>query len=76
MNQPESWLHRAHREGVPIIRLFNSKSALLSVGLNQRGKPAVPVGLTAGRMYFRGARPPAKRLEINRGQQVAATEEV
>jgi hypothetical protein len=31
-------LHRVHREGVPIIRLWNSKSALLSIGLNQKGK--------------------------------------
>ena len=41
MNQPESWLHRAHREGVPILRLWNSKSALLSIGLNQKGKPGL-----------------------------------
>src|SRR5579862_1716765 len=38
MNQPEPWLRRARREGVPILRLWNSKSALLSIGLNQKGK--------------------------------------
>jgi hypothetical protein len=41
MNQQESWLHRARREGVPILRLWNSKSALLSIGLNQKGKPGL-----------------------------------
>jgi hypothetical protein len=40
-NQPGSWLHRARREGLPIIRLWNSKSALLSIGLNQKGKPGL-----------------------------------
>jgi hypothetical protein len=41
ISQPETWLHRVHREGVPIIRLWNSKSALLSIGLNQKGKPGL-----------------------------------
>lgn len=41
MHEPESWLHRARREGVPILRLWNSKSASLSIGLNQKGKPGV-----------------------------------
>jgi hypothetical protein len=41
MSQPETLLHRVQREGVPIIRLWNSKSALLSIGLNQKGKPGL-----------------------------------
>jgi hypothetical protein len=41
MTEPESWLHRARREGVPILRLRDSKSALLSIGLNQKGKPGL-----------------------------------
>jgi hypothetical protein len=41
MKQPESWLHRAQREGVPVLRLWNTKSALLSIGLNQKGKPGL-----------------------------------
>jgi hypothetical protein len=41
MNNQPSWLHRARREGVPILRLWNSKSALLSIGLNQKGKPGL-----------------------------------
>jgi hypothetical protein len=41
MTQQETWLHRVHREGVPIVRLWNSKSALLSIGFNQKGKPGL-----------------------------------
>jgi hypothetical protein len=41
MGQQETWLHRVHREGVPIVRLWNSRSALLSLGFNQRGKPGL-----------------------------------
>lgn len=41
MSQPETLLHRVHREGVPIVRLWNSHSALLSIGLNQKGKPGL-----------------------------------
>src|ERR1700723_886812 len=41
MTRPETLLHRVHREGVPIIRLWNSKSALLSIGFNQKGKPGL-----------------------------------
>jgi hypothetical protein len=32
---------RMHREGLPIARLWQSNSALLSIGLNQRGKPGI-----------------------------------
>jgi hypothetical protein len=32
---------RVHREGLPIARLWENHSALLSLGLNQRGKPGL-----------------------------------
>jgi hypothetical protein len=32
---------RVHREGLPIARLWENKSALVSLGLNQRGKPGL-----------------------------------
>jgi hypothetical protein len=32
---------RFHREGLPIARLWESKSALVSLGLNQKGKPGL-----------------------------------
>jgi hypothetical protein len=41
MTQPEAWLHRVHREGVPIARLWSSKSAFLSIGFSPRGKPGL-----------------------------------
>jgi hypothetical protein len=41
MSRQETLLQRVHREGVPIVRLWNSKSALLSIGLNQKGKPGL-----------------------------------
>jgi hypothetical protein len=37
----QGFLRRMHREGLPIARLWETKSALLSIGLNQRGKPGV-----------------------------------
>jgi hypothetical protein len=41
MSQAEIFAHRIHREGLPVARLWESKSALLSIGLNQRGKPGL-----------------------------------
>jgi hypothetical protein len=32
---------RVRREGLPVARLFETKSALLHLGLNQRGKPGL-----------------------------------
>jgi hypothetical protein len=32
---------RFHREGLPVARLWETHSALLSLGLNQRGKPGL-----------------------------------
>jgi hypothetical protein len=33
--------HRVHREGLPVARLWENKSALVSLGLNQKGKPGL-----------------------------------
>ena len=41
MSQAEIFARRVHQEGLPVARLFESKSALLSVGLNQKGKPGL-----------------------------------
>jgi hypothetical protein len=41
MGKAEVLAHRIHREGLPVARLWESKSALLSLGLNQRGKPGL-----------------------------------
>jgi hypothetical protein len=41
MSQAEIFARRVHQEGLPIARLFESKSALLSIGLNRRGKPGL-----------------------------------
>jgi hypothetical protein len=37
----EDLVQRAHREGLPVARLWENKSALLHLGLNQRGKPGL-----------------------------------
>jgi hypothetical protein len=37
----EEMARRVHREGVPVARLWENKSALVSFGLNQRGKPGL-----------------------------------
>lgn len=34
-------IQRMHREGLPLAHLWESQSASLSIGLNQRGKPGV-----------------------------------
>jgi hypothetical protein len=41
MSDAETLVRRIHREGLPVARLWDSKSALLSIGLNQRGKPGI-----------------------------------
>jgi hypothetical protein len=41
MGGAEEFARRAHREGLPVARLWENKSALLSLGLNQRGKPGL-----------------------------------
>jgi hypothetical protein len=37
----EEFAHRVHREGLPVARLWENRSALVSLGLNQRGKPGL-----------------------------------
>jgi hypothetical protein len=34
-------VHKAHREGLPVARLFETKSALVHLGLSPRGKPGL-----------------------------------
>jgi hypothetical protein len=41
MSRAEIVARRVHREGLPVARLWESKSALLSIGLNQKGKPGL-----------------------------------
>lgn len=41
MSQAEEFARRVHREGLPVARLWQSHSALVSLGLNQRGKPGL-----------------------------------
>lgn len=41
MGQAEILARRTRREGLPVARLWETKSALLSIGLNQRGKPGL-----------------------------------
>jgi hypothetical protein len=41
MSQAEIFARRVHQEGLPVARLFQSKSALLSIGLNKKGKPGL-----------------------------------
>jgi hypothetical protein len=40
-SRAEEFARRVHREGLPIARLWENKSALLSLGLNKRGKPGL-----------------------------------
>jgi hypothetical protein len=37
----EEFVRRVHREGLPVARLWENHSALVSLGLNQRGKPGL-----------------------------------
>ncbi len=37
----EGFARRVRREGLPIARLWENKSSLVSLGLNQRGKPGL-----------------------------------
>ncbi|HME39816.1 MAG TPA: hypothetical protein VKG63_12760 [Steroidobacteraceae bacterium] len=37
----EEFVQRVHREGLPVARLWENKSALVHLGLNQRGKPGL-----------------------------------
>jgi len=37
----EEFAQRVHREGLPVARLWENKSALVHLGLNQKGKPGL-----------------------------------
>ncbi len=37
----EEFVHRVHREGLPVARLFETRSALLHLGFSPRGKPGL-----------------------------------
>ncbi len=37
----QDFVQRVHREGLPVARLFETKSALLHLGLSPRGKPGL-----------------------------------
>jgi hypothetical protein len=37
----EQFARRVHREGLPIARLWENDQALVSLGLNQKGKPGL-----------------------------------
>jgi hypothetical protein len=37
----EAFANRLHREGLPLARVWENKSAFVSLGLNQRGKPGL-----------------------------------
>jgi hypothetical protein len=42
MDSPlQALARRVHREGLPVARLWENKSALVSLGLNQKGKPGL-----------------------------------
>jgi hypothetical protein len=41
MSAPEAFARRWRREGLPLARLWQNESALLSLGLNPRGKPGL-----------------------------------
>ncbi len=41
MSPAQAFARRVHEEGLPIARLWQSKSALLSFGLSQKGKPGL-----------------------------------
>jgi hypothetical protein len=41
MSQAEIIARRIHREGLPVARLWESRSAFISIGLNQKGKPGL-----------------------------------
>jgi hypothetical protein len=41
MGRAEEIVRRVHREGLPLARLWESHSTLVSLGLNGRGKPGL-----------------------------------
>jgi hypothetical protein len=41
MSRAEAFARRIHREGLPLARLWENHSALVSLGLNAKGKPGL-----------------------------------
>jgi hypothetical protein len=41
LSRAQQMAERFRREGFPVARLFETRSALVSLGLNQRGKPGI-----------------------------------
>jgi hypothetical protein len=41
MSTAEAFAQRFHREGLPVARLWENHAALVSLGLNQKGKPGL-----------------------------------
>jgi hypothetical protein len=41
MSRTEAFAKRFHREGLPVARLWEGHAAVLSLGLNARGKPGL-----------------------------------
>jgi hypothetical protein len=41
MSRAEAFARRLHREGLPLARLWENHSALVSLGLNPKGKPGL-----------------------------------
>ena len=37
----QDFVHRVHREGLPLARLFENRSALVHLGLSPKGKPGI-----------------------------------
>lgn len=40
-SRAEAFARRLHREGLPVARLWQNKSAMVSLGLNDKGKPGL-----------------------------------
>jgi hypothetical protein len=40
-NRVQEFARRVHREGLPVARLWENQSALVSLGLNNKGKPGL-----------------------------------
>ena len=40
----QDYVQRVHREGLPVARLFENKSALVHLGLSPKGKPGLWLG--------------------------------
>jgi hypothetical protein len=40
-SRAEEFVQRVRREGLPVARLWENKSALVHLGLNQKGKPGL-----------------------------------